>query len=82
MGTFLGIHDMGGAVADDMVTQNWEKYKAACVKAGLSPKHAHANAAQGKAFCVTEASSADLVQKAHDDAGVPVNEIIEVRELS
>lgn len=82
MATFLGVHDMGGTVTDDAISQNWEKYKAECVKAGLSPKHAHSSAATGKAFCVTEAKSADEVQKAHDDAGVPVNEIIEVTDLS
>ncbi len=82
MATFLGVHDMGSGISDDMVQQNWDKYKAACVKAGLGAKHAHASAERGKAFCITEADRADQVQKAHDDAGVPVNEIIEVKDLA
>lgn len=82
MATFLGVHDMNGPMEDQAVTKNWEAYKASCLKMGLSPKHAHTSAQRGKAFCITEADSADLVQKAHDDAQVPVNEIIEVQDLS
>ncbi len=82
MATFLGLHVMNGSVSDDMAQKTWDSYKAACIKAGLSPKHTHFSGEQGKAFCVTEADSADAVQKAHDDAGVPVNEIIEVKDLS
>ena len=82
MATFLGVHDMNGPVEDQAVSKNWEAYKASCVKLGLSAKHAHTSSQHGKAFCITEADSADAVQKAHDDAGVPVNEIIEVQDLS
>ncbi len=82
MAIFLGVHNMGNGVTEDMIAQSWEKYKAACVKAGLNAKHAHSTAVQGKAFCITEAESADAVQKAHDDAGVPVNEIFEVQDLN
>lgn len=81
MALFIGIHNMGGPVSDEAVANNWESYKAACTSLGCSPKHAHSNAGQGKAFCLTEADTADLVQKAHDNANVPVNEIIEVKEL-
>ncbi len=81
MALFMGVHDKGGPVTDEMVTQNWEAYKAACVKFACSPKHAHVSAQHGKAFCITEAASADLVQQAHDDAKVPVNEILEVVDL-
>jgi hypothetical protein len=82
MALFMGIHDMGGTVAVDAVVQNWDKYKEACVEMGCTPQHAHYNAGQGKAFCITEADSADTVQKAHDNANVPVNEILEIKDLS
>jgi len=78
MALFIGLHSMGEGMTDDMIRQSWESYKAACAKLGCRPKHTHVNAAQGKAFCVTEAASADMVQQAHDEAKVPVNEVIEV----
>ncbi len=81
MALFMGVHDKGEPVSDEMVTQNWEAYKTACVKLGLAPKHAHVSAQHGKAFCITEAASADLVQQAHDEANVPVNEVLEVVDL-
>lgn len=82
MGLFIGIHDMGGAMSDEKMQSSWEAYKAACTKLGCSPKHAHASAEHGRAFCITEADSADMVQKAHDEAKVPVNEVFEVTDLS
>ena len=76
-----GIHDMGGSVPANDVSSNWEAYKSACGTLGCKPIRAHYNAEQGKAYCVTEADSADQVQKAHDEAKVPVNEILEVKDL-
>ncbi len=73
---------MGSAVDDEAIQQNWEKYKETCAKAGLSAKHAHASATKGRAYCITDADSVESVQKAHDDANVPVNEIIEVKDLT
>jgi hypothetical protein len=79
MATFLGIHDMGGGMPDDKAKGSWEAYKAACDKLGSSAMHVHYSAEKGRAFCLTEAATADDVQKAHDEAGVPVNEILEVQ---
>jgi hypothetical protein len=81
MALFLGIHNMSGPTEDEAITGNWEKYKAACKDLGCSPVRAYSSGGAGKAFCVTEAESADMVQKAHDQANVPINEIIEVKEL-
>jgi len=82
MAIFLGIHNMGDGVTDDMVRQSWAAYKAACAKLGCQAQHAHYNAKQGRAFCITEAVSADMVQKAHDEANVQVNEVIEIKDLN
>lgn len=68
MATFLGVHDMGTAITKEKMAVSWEAYKAACAAAGCIPKHAHYNAQQGKAYCVTDANSAADVQKAHDVA--------------
>lgn len=81
MTLFIGLHDMGEGVTDEMVEKSWEAYKVACTQLGCSPKHAHYSAAAGKAFCLTEANSAAEVQQAHDNANVAVSEIIEVSDL-
>jgi len=81
MALFIGIHDMGSPMTDQVAQESWAAYKAACQKAGGNPRHTHYNAQQGRAFCLTEAQSADVVQKAHDEANVPLKEVIEVKEL-
>jgi uncharacterized protein DUF4242 len=81
MPVFLGIHEMGRSGTDEEVAKAWEAYKVACEKAGCKPWKAYYNAEQGRAWCVTEAASADEVQKAHDDAQVPIKEILEVKKL-
>ncbi len=81
MALFMGIHDMGGEATDEAIEQSWSAYKEACVKLGCSPQHAHYNASLGRAYCITEADSADMVQKAHDDAQVAVSEVLEIKEL-
>jgi hypothetical protein len=82
MAIYLGVHDMGGATAEDKMRGSWEAYKSACTKLNINAKHAHMNVEQGRAFCLTEADGSDSVQKAHDEAGVPVNEIIEVIDFN
>jgi hypothetical protein len=79
MATFLGIHDMGGSITNDKMGANWDAYKAACDKLGCSAIHVHYSAAQGRAFCLTEADSAEQVQKAHDAANVPLKELLQVQ---
>ncbi len=81
MALFIGLHNMGDGVTEEMVEQSWEAYKAACAELGCSAQQVHASAEQGRAFCITEAASADLVKQAHDQANVPVNEVLEVKEL-
>ena len=82
MAIFLGLHNLPEEANDGMVEANWSAYKAACAKKGLSAEHVHYNATFGKAYCVTIAESVDQVQEAHDEAGVPVDQIIEVKDLS
>ncbi len=81
MATFLGVHDMGKAMTDDEIKSVWDSYKAACDKLGCSGMHVHYSGEKGRSYCLTEADSADEVQKAHDEAKVPVNEILEVKTL-
>jgi len=80
MALFIGVHNMSG-ITDDIAQQSWSAYKEACTRLGGNPKHTHYSLEKGKAFCLTEASSADIVQKGHDEANIPISEIIEVKEL-
>lgn len=79
MATFMGLHDMGGAATDEQMGNSWNTYKTACEKVGIKAQHVHFNAGAGRAFCLTEADSADQVQKAHEEAGVPLKEVLEVQ---
>lgn len=79
MAIYLGIHDMGTMVTDEQMQTNWTSYKEASVKLGATAQHVHYSAEKGRAYCLTEAASAQVVQQAHDDAGVPLKEILEVK---
>jgi hypothetical protein len=81
MATFLGVHDLGGSIEDGKFQASWAAYKEACDKLGCSALHMHYNAEKGKAFCLTEASTASEVQKAHDEVQVPIVEILEIKNL-
>ena len=72
---------MGAGTTDDKAVQSWTAYKEGCAKVGCQPKHAHYSTEQGKGYCITEADSADMVQKAHDEANVPVDEVVENKDL-
>jgi len=81
MALFLGVHDMGQSVPEEQMTGGWQAYKAACEKSGCKALHAHISPETGKAFCITEASSADEVRAAHDVANVPLKEIIPIKTI-
>lgn len=81
MALFLGIHDMGGPISEESIQNSWSSYKKACGNHNCQPLHAHVGAEHGKAFCITEAQSVQDVQAAHDEAKVPVKEVIPVKDL-
>ena len=81
MALFIGVHDMPGELTDDDARKSWDAYKEAVGQLGGNAMHTHYNVEQGKAFCLTEAPSVDVVQKGHDDAEVPISQIMEVKEL-
>lgn len=81
MAQFLGIHAGEMFVDESKKSEDadpWEDYKAACASRGCKPLHVHFNMEAGRAFCITEASSAEEVQAAHTDANLVVQEVIEV----
>ncbi len=82
MAQFLGIHE-GAAFIDDTKAKGggedaWKAYKAACEAHGCRPIHVHYNMDAGRAFCLTEASSAQEIKTAHADANLNLKEVIEV----
>ena len=81
MPIFLGKHTMQAGVTEEDVRGNWEKYKEAAVAKGLKPLHAITSTDEGIAYCETEAPNAQAVIDAHADAGVTVDEVVEVMDM-
>lgn len=80
MRLYLGIHDFGGPQTDDGQIAGWTAYKASCDKHGCKAIRVHLSPKEGKAFCLTEASSADEVLTAHKESDVPSSPtIVEVQ---
>jgi hypothetical protein len=81
MPQFLGIHDTNDILIDTSKPLDgdpWEAYKKSCVLHNCKPLHVHSNKSVGKAFCVTEASSAEEVRAAHEDINLKLQDLIEV----
>lgn len=81
MALFLGVHDFGTASTEDDVKNSWANYSAACTKHGCQAVKVHYNAEHGKAFCLTEAVSADKVKAAHNDINLALADLVEVKVL-
>jgi len=82
MAQFLGIHNISKMLIDEskpIEGDPWTAYKASCAKRGdCKALHVHFNEKAGKAFCVSEAESADVVRAAHADVNLALEDIIEV----
>ena len=83
MAQFLGVHKMAniGAATDQEAADGFHKYQEAAAKMGLKATHAHYSLEKGFAYCLTEAGSADEVKKAHDNAAIPLEDVIEVKTI-
>ncbi|MDP2685013.1 MAG: hypothetical protein Q8P20_08335 [bacterium] len=66
MGLYIGVHS-GINMPEDKVDGAWATYKASCENLDLQAHKLYYNVAEGKAYCITEASSKDEVVKAHED---------------
>jgi hypothetical protein len=56
----------------------YAKYEKACQDEGVIPVRLHVGYNEGRAFCLTMASGADAVKRAHDKVGLPYDAITEV----
>ncbi len=82
MSIYLGVHKFPKETKDEDIKENWEKYKKSAEKMGLKTINAVLNADMGLAYCFTEAGSTDQVKKAHSNANVPIEDVIEVSNLT
>ncbi len=78
MPRFIGKHTFTPGATEEQVKENWEKYKTAAEAKGLKTIHALYSREKGFAYCETEAASTQEVEQAHKDAGVPVDEVIQM----
>jgi len=84
MAQFLGVHKISdtGTVTDQESADAFHKYQDAARKMGLNATHVHYSLEKGFAYCITEAQSADQVRKAHANANIPLDDVIEVKTVS
>jgi hypothetical protein len=60
----------------------YAKYEEACRVEGVVPVRTHVGLAEGRAFCINLAASAEAVARAHERVGLPFDTITEVTEAS
>ena len=82
MSIYLGVHKFPKGTKNTDIQKSWEMYKKSADKMGLRTINAVVNGEMGLAYCFTEAESADQVHKAHSDANVPIENVIEVSNLT
>ena len=78
---FLGVHKVPAEMTEGDVTEGFNSYKEAASKMGLKASHAHFSLEKGFAYCLTEASSADEVKKAHENVAIPLEDVVEVKTI-
>ena len=82
MPVFLGVHKLPSDMTDSQASEGFAKYKESAKAKGLIPLSAVYSLEKGFAYCQTEAENADLVREAHQDATIPLEDVIEVKPLS
>lgn len=81
MALFLGIHKIPAGMSEQEIAEGFANYKKSAASAGIHALSAVYNIEKGFAYCQTEAPSADMVRKAHEDVNVPLEDVIEVKSL-
>lgn len=82
MAVFLGLHKVPSDMNDTQMTEGFEKYKESARAKGLTPLSAVYSLEKGFAYCQTEAENADQVREAHQDAAIPLEDVVEVKTLN
>ena len=82
MAIFLGVHKIPAGMVESLVAEGFGKYKEKAMAKGLRPIGAVYSMEKGFAYCQTEAESAEQVREAHQEAAIPLEDVIEVKPLS
>jgi hypothetical protein len=78
MGQFMDVHvNMAGVTAEDLAAAHQADLDIQADE-GVTFSHAWADPATGHVFCLSEAPSAQAVQRIHQRAGHPADEVHEI----
>jgi len=80
MSLYIGIHS-NIKMPEDKVDGAWGGYKASCENLNLKAHRLYYNVSEGKAYCITEASTKEEVVKAHQDVPAKPNGELEIFEV-
>ena len=78
MPEFMDVHKSMKGVTPEQLMEAHRADLAIQDEEGADFKHAWADPTSGMVFCLSEAPSADAVQRIHERAGHPADEIYEV----
>ena len=78
MPEFMDVHTTMQGVTPEALTEAHNADLAIQGEEGVNFKHAWADPASGMVFCLSEGPSAEAVQRIHERAGHPADEIYEV----
>ena len=81
MPLFLGKHKLEPGMKDSDVIEGFNKYKKSAEDSGIHALSAVYSTDRGFAYCQTEADSADQVRKAHETSSIPLEDVIEIKQL-
>lgn len=81
MALFLGVHKLGSEMNENQIREGFQSYKKSAGEGGINAMMAVYSMEKGFAYCVTEAESAEQVRKAHQSVSIPLEEVIEVKEI-
>ena len=82
MAIFLGVHKIPAGMEESLVAEGFGKYEEKAMTKGLRPIGAVYSMEKGFAYCQTEAESAEQVREAHQEAAIPLEDVMEVKTLS
>lgn len=78
MPEFMDVHKSMKGVTPELLREAHNADLAIQDEEGVDFKHAWADPASGMVFCLSEGPSAEAVQRIHERAGHPADEIYEV----
>ena len=82
MELFLGIHKLPDGFSDADAVKGFEEYKGSAKAKGLRPISAVYSLEKGFAHCLTEAPSAQEVKDAHSSVNIPLEDVVEIKQIN